>query len=77
MTTIRWLSPLTMLGSALVLPAGPAGSGHGRPGDATRRGVWRSRAAGPAVPGPAAPGLARPAGPASPAGPARMPGRGP
>ncbi len=48
MTTIRQPSPHAMLGKALVLPAGPAGGGHGRPGDATRGGLWRSRAAGPA-----------------------------
>jgi hypothetical protein len=48
MTTSQWLPPLTGLGSALVLPAGSPGTGHGCPGGATQRGRWRSRAAGPA-----------------------------
>jgi hypothetical protein len=48
MTTSQWLPPLSVLGSAPVLPAGSPGSGHGRPGGATQRGLWRSRAAVPA-----------------------------
>jgi hypothetical protein len=48
MTTSQWPPPLTVLGSALVLPAWLPGTVHGRPGGATQRGLWRSRAAGPA-----------------------------
>jgi hypothetical protein len=48
MTTIQRLPLLPGLGRAPVLPAGPAGSGPGQPGDATQRGLWRSRVAGPA-----------------------------
>jgi hypothetical protein len=48
MTTVQRLPLLTMLGSALVLPGGSAGTGYGRPGDATARGRWRLLAAGPA-----------------------------
>jgi hypothetical protein len=48
MTTSQWRPPLMLLGSALLLAAGPPGTGHGRPGGATQRGLWRSRAAGPA-----------------------------
>jgi len=48
MTTSQWPPLLTVLGSALVLPAGLPGTGRGRPGGATQRGLWRSRAAGPA-----------------------------
>jgi hypothetical protein len=46
MTTIQRLPLFSRLGSALVLPAGPAGSGPGHPGGATQRGLWRSRVAG-------------------------------
>ncbi|HEY6276821.1 MAG TPA: hypothetical protein VIX86_10865 [Streptosporangiaceae bacterium] len=50
MTTIQRLPLLTMLGTALILPAGfPGGTSHGRYGDATPRGLWRSAAAGPAA----------------------------
>ncbi|HEV3293702.1 MAG TPA: hypothetical protein VG123_32380 [Streptosporangiaceae bacterium] len=62
MTIIQRLPMLTVLGGALTLPAAwPAGAagpatadragfaGHGRPGDATPRGLWRSPAAGPAA----------------------------
>jgi hypothetical protein len=54
MTTNQRLPPLSWLRSAPVLPAGPAGSGPGQPGDATQRGLWRSRVAGPARLVPAA-----------------------
>lgn len=54
MTTIQRLPLLAMLSSVLVLAAGSLGAGHGRPGDATRRGLRRSPAAGPAGLAPAA-----------------------
>jgi len=82
MTTIQRLPPLPGLGSAPVLPAGAAGSGPGQPGDATRRGLWRSRVAGPAR----LPQAARPQAAAAPrsaghraagTGAARMRGQGP
>jgi hypothetical protein len=65
MTIIQRLPMLTVLGGALIppapWPAGAAGpatadragfagrAGHGHPGDATPRGLWRSPAAGPAA----------------------------
>jgi hypothetical protein len=84
MTSIQRLPPLPGLGSALVLPAGPPGSGPGHPGDATQRGRWRSRVAGPAslalagaaVPTSAVPRVRRPASRAPAPRAARHPAAG-
>jgi hypothetical protein len=54
MTTIQRLPLLMLQGSALALPAGFPGTGQDRPGEATPRGLWRCRAAGPASLGLAA-----------------------